>query len=393
MPPSSRKSRRCAEPGAVRQSNTAEAGWKQRMDVFRQKLQTQLKVIWMANSEQTRVDAVEDIRRSFYSLFGNGQEGVPEQALCAEIGHVVFSTMSIVILPEAALQVRANLPDKESYVETMQMMAQLVVRLYAGTDATRISRTSMFHVLRNFSDNMNASSPGARYRIVQFVNLILKGFLEAEIVFSHVGSNGENFLKKALFDRTYDINSKVAAMAVETIGHFQFEDDVAQRTRAFSVLWFRMQDHESHLVRAAATRTIQVTPQSAPAIVRRAFDRHPDVRVAGFEVISDMIAAKIVKVQLRSHLLMTGLNDQNALVRAAAATCLQVWLRDCNNDYAGLVNDVGVEPGKPLFANKQIGMEIFDVAQDVKEICGNGSGVSSTDTRMRSPNENNLPAQ
>lgn len=70
---------------------------------------------------------------------------------------------------------------------------------------------------------MNASSPGARYRIVQFVNLILKGFLDAEIVFSHVGSNGENFLKKALFDRTYDINSKVAAVAVETIGHFQFE--------------------------------------------------------------------------------------------------------------------------------------------------------------------------
>lgn len=72
-----------------------------------------------------------------------------------------------------------------------------------------------------------------------------------------------------------------------------------------------MQDHESHLVRAAATRTIQVTPQSAPAIVRRAFDKHPDVRVASFEVISDMMAAKIVKVQLRSHLLMTGLNDQN----------------------------------------------------------------------------------
>lgn len=60
--------------------------------------------------------------------------------------------MSIVILPEAALQIRANLPDKGSYVETMQMMAQLVVRLYAGTDATRISRTSMFHVLRNLSD-------------------------------------------------------------------------------------------------------------------------------------------------------------------------------------------------------------------------------------------------
>lgn len=68
MPPASRKSRRSAEPGAVRQSITAEAGWKQRIDVFRQKLQTQLKVIWTANSEQTRVDAVEDVRRSFYSV-------------------------------------------------------------------------------------------------------------------------------------------------------------------------------------------------------------------------------------------------------------------------------------------------------------------------------------
>ena len=80
---------------------------------------------------------------------------------------------------------------------------------------------------------------------------------------------------------------------------------------SFTVLWFRMQDHESHFVRAAAVRAIAVLPQSAPAILRRAFDKHAEVRVAGFEIIGSCIAAKIIKAQLRSHLLMTGLNDVN----------------------------------------------------------------------------------
>ena len=80
-------------------------------------------------------------------------------------------------------------------------------------------------------------------------------------------------------------------------------------------------------------------------------------------------------------------------MRGAASACLQAWLRDCNNDYAGLVSDVGVEPGKPLYAGKQIGMEIFDVAQNVKEVCGSAADASSADTRMKSPNENNLPTQ
>ena len=80
-------------------------------------------------------------------------------------------------------------------------------------------------------------------------------------------------------------------------------------------------------------------------------------------------------------------------VRAAATICLQTWLKDSNMDYGGLVNDKGVELGKPLHANKQIGMEIFDLTEEARILCGAGvdAAPSSTESRLKSPNENNLP--
>ena len=70
---------------------------------------------------------------------------------------------------------------------------------------------------------MGAPNAAVRYRILQFVNYILKDLFEAGFVFQQAETSGENFLKKEIFGRVYDVNYKVAALAVEAVGHFQYE--------------------------------------------------------------------------------------------------------------------------------------------------------------------------
>ena len=72
-----------------------------------------------------------------------------------------------------------------------------------------------------------------------------------------------------------------------------------------------MQEHESPVVRCAATKAIVVCTVSAPAIIRRVVDKSPEVRVAAYEILRDSISPKILNAQLRAYLLLAGLNDEN----------------------------------------------------------------------------------
>ena len=72
--------------GATRQPVAVEGSWKQCIEKFRQELETQLKLIWLANSEQTREDAVEHLRRHFHS--------VTQHTVALGFGCVTYSTAS-----------------------------------------------------------------------------------------------------------------------------------------------------------------------------------------------------------------------------------------------------------------------------------------------------------
>ncbi|OWA50980.1 hypothetical protein BV898_15481 [Hypsibius exemplaris] len=295
----------------------------------------QFSVMWTAHSDKTKDDAVNSLRGQLRMICG---DCTISRYLVRELANAMIPRIFAVLLMPAALKNPVK-PSKdrllEQYLQMMHRMAKLLYMMYSAdiTEAgvtsqlDRFERGAAIRIIYEIARRMGAGKWEIRYRLMQFLTFIIEECDRDDVLLQCLvpdGAEQKDVVKAQILLRAYDSKMDVAALAMKAIGHYQ-TDEKTTKSKAFSVLFFRMQESDAESVRLAATKVIAVCSTSAPAICRRVLDKSSEVRVAAYGILGEKTAPKIFTPQLRAFLLQAGLNHQSDAVRAAALVCLNKW--------------------------------------------------------------------
>lgn len=190
----------------------------------------------------------------------------------------------------------------------------------------------------------------ARYRVCQFINILLRemgeneSFLDEEIC--------EN-IRDIMLERIEDLRPCVRFQAVEVLQRLQdpqdpndviiktyikcLPDNSAQVIHTLFCFTFKMIDYLLYKVRKAIIQCIGLNMTTIPIVLGRCLDSDPNVRLVSFDKFSK-VPIRALKVEHRQHILKNGFKDQSAKVRQFVQnTLLPLWFTNCNENYYKLI--------------------------------------------------------
>lgn len=188
------------------------------------------------------------------------------------------------------------------------------------------------YVLSTISPHTNV-----RFRLVQFVNLIL-GAMQAEAALDEsICTN----IMKYMMDRLKDYSAAVRSQAVQALQRLQVPenpDDVIVR-----MYLFHMANDTSAKVRQAVITAIGRNAYTVPSIMERLWDIDERVRRHTYLQMSSY-SVKSYKVVQRLTFLEQGLNDHAEAVRkVVTSVLLPQWLQSYNRQYISFVSALKID--------------------------------------------------
>lgn len=204
---------------------------------------------------------------------------------------------------------------------------------YLATLANNIAMDTHPMLLSTFKFLLNNTSlvANVRFRICQFVNIILNSFDPEFGLEDYLCRD----ITKYMLNRLTDLSTTVRVQAIRAIQRLQQSDD--PNDVIFQTYKFHMANDPSSAVRMAVISTIGCNYLTVPSIIDRLWDvdenvrRHTYVEMRAYPV-------KVYKVLQRITILEQGFNDKSDRVRkVVTSVLLPEWLHSYGGKYIELV--------------------------------------------------------
>uniref|UniRef100_W8B3V5 Condensin complex subunit 3 n=1 Tax=Ceratitis capitata TaxID=7213 RepID=W8B3V5_CERCA len=242
--------------------------------------------------------------------------------LYAKMDHDAFMFTFIKMIKTAMLADEAN-----EYAETTLLFCSKFVSSYDGDDTHPLLIDMCKWLLTTISRN-----PHIRYRICQFVNMILKALGQEAALDDAICDR----ILEYMLHRLHDTSPNVRVQAILAMQRLQVPDNPDDPVlRAYQ---FHLCSDPSSRVRQAVITCMGRNYHTIPYILDRLWDidekvrRHTYLHMSSYPVRS-------YKVSQRLTLLQQGLNDRSEAVRKVVVTImLQQWIESYQKDLIALIS-------------------------------------------------------
>ncbi|XP_033333688.2 chromosome associated protein G isoform X2 [Megalopta genalis] len=241
-------------------------------------------------------------------------------------------------------RVPLSIAEKHPRVQnTLEFVAKFAVCLYTVSNEDGEEEEPLCPFLVKMFDFLltshNATDPAVRFRICQFLNILLNSMGDQAFVDDVLCDK----ITVAMMDRLLDKSPKVRAQAILALHRLQDPSD--EECPIIKMYIFHASKDPNAEVRKAALLSMGKNKNTLQVALKRTRDVNEGVRKMAYEFLSK-ITVRSLTITQRDQLLNDGLKDRSEIVRKCVENILlPSWLRHFNGDFIGLVKALDAEIG------------------------------------------------